>query len=167
MVPERNNTPITDESEAAAEARRLIEDAYRPIPTVPTSYRDDTPLPLVGTAPPHPQPGRPPMSQRAADASGMMLAAGYTSVLLGGSASLVLWVAGHVDPLVVALIAGTPVAFLGVLARVFKSAKAVVAAVPPEQTHLYTGTVIQDHRQITATSTTRGLVARTHNDLHN
>ncbi|MFJ6054713.1 hypothetical protein [Streptomyces sp. NPDC092307] len=45
------------ESEAAAEARRLIDDwAARPVPHHPTSFRDDTAPPAFGTAPPVKQP---------------------------------------------------------------------------------------------------------------
>ncbi|MDH6544959.1 hypothetical protein [Streptomyces sp. SPB4] len=155
------------ESEAAAEARRLIEDAYRPALTLPTTYRDTSPIPAIGSNPPVAQPGRPPMSQRATDASTLMLTAGIASPLLGGSLSLVLWTAGHLDPLTVALICGAPAAILGALSRVLKSAKSAIAATPTEHHHHYNGPVIQEHRNITSTSTTRGLVARTNNDIRN
>ncbi|MEV5598907.1 hypothetical protein [Streptomyces sp. NPDC052496] len=155
--------PRLDESEAAAEARRLIEAAYQPQQLAVTSYRDPSPVPAVGTAPPVPQPGRPPMSQRATDLSGLMLSGSVAVVSLGGSASLLLWTAGQAGPAVVSLVIGGPTAFLLALCRVFKRAKEATAAAPPEIHNHYSGTVVQDHRAIT--SQTRGLVARTRNEL--
>jgi hypothetical protein len=145
--------------DAAARARLLIEaveDAYRP-----TAYRDPNPVPAIGAAPPVPQPGRPPMSQRATDASGVMLAASIASVPIGGSVSLVLWTVGHIDPVVVGIVCVAPVALLGALSRVFKRAKDVAAAAPPTHHHHYTGTVRQDHSH--HSSKTNGLIAHTRN----
>ena len=156
------------ESEAAAEARRLIdaiEDIYRPAPVVPQHYRDTSPVPSIGTTPPVAQPGRPPMGQRATDASAVMLAAGIASVPIGGSLSLVLYTVGHVDPVVVGVVCAAPVLLLGALSKVLKGAKAALEAAPTDHHHHYNGPVIQDHRNITATSTTRGVIARTHNDI--
>ncbi|MEU8529533.1 hypothetical protein AB0C77_28685 [Streptomyces sp. NPDC048629] len=154
-------------SDTWANAQDLIaavEAAYPPAPPMPTSHRDPSPLPQFGTAPPVAQPGRPPMSQRATDASGVMLAAGATSVMIGGSASIVMLAAGQVAPVVVGLLVGAPVAFLGVLARVFKRAKETVEAAPPVIHQHYDGaTVVQDHSSVT--STTRGVIAHTRNDV--
>ncbi|MFB6843158.1 hypothetical protein [Streptomyces sp. NPDC056361] len=148
--------------EADARARQLITEAYAP----PTSHRDETPLPAYGPTPPVAQPGRPPMSQKATDASALMLAAGASSLLIGGSASLVLFTAGHADPVTVALITGAPIAFVAVLGRVLKRAKDVVEAAPAEIHNHYTGPV--DHRitTTTTTTTTKGMFARTRNDVH-
>ena len=46
--------PMSD-SEAAAEAKRIIEENFRPEPPVrhfPTSFRDDSPVPAYGDTPP-------------------------------------------------------------------------------------------------------------------
>ncbi|MFE4055566.1 hypothetical protein ACFXP3_04515, partial [Streptomyces sp. NPDC059096] len=43
--------PLTTE-EAKAEAERIIAQAYGDTPPVPTSFRDDTPLPAYGDNPP-------------------------------------------------------------------------------------------------------------------
>ncbi|MFI8944787.1 hypothetical protein [Streptomyces syringium] len=165
MVPEpQGRAPIT-ESEAAAEAWRLIEDAYRPLPApIPTSFRDTSPIPAIGTAPPVPQPGRPPMSQRATDISGLMLAASLASVPIAGSVSLVMWTVGQADPVIVAIVCGAPVAFLAALSRVFKRAKDAAEAAPPEHHHHYSGTVLQDHSSHHTQN--RGLIAHTRNELH-
>lgn len=139
-------TPMSEE--AAKEAARLIE----------TAFRDDTPIPAVGPTPPVPQPGRPPMSQKATDASMVMLAAGVASVPIGGSVSLVLYTLGHVDPTALAIGAAAPVALILAIGGLLRRARGVL---PEEHHHHYTGPVYQDQR--TQTSSTRGLIARTNN----
>jgi len=139
-------TPMSEE--AAKEAARLIE----------TAFRDDTPIPAVGPTPPVPQPGRPPMSQKATDASMVMLAAGVASVPIGGSVSLVLYTLGHVDPTALAIGAAAPVALILAIGGLLRRARGVL---PEEHHHHYTGPVHQDQR--TQTSNTRGLIARTNN----
>ncbi|MFD5398572.1 hypothetical protein ACFWJW_30725 [Streptomyces sp. NPDC127097] len=53
MDPLNNTQSGMPESEAAAEARRLIDDwATKPVRHHPTSFRDDTQPPTFGTAPP-------------------------------------------------------------------------------------------------------------------
>ncbi|MEU5445795.1 hypothetical protein [Streptomyces griseofuscus] len=128
-------------------------------PAVPTSFRDRSPVPAIGTAPPVAQPGRPPMSQRATDASALMLAAGAASVPIGGSAALVLWALGHVDPVALAVAAAAPVGVLTALARVIGRVKATVEAAPPTHHHHYAGPVRQDMSRHSAT--TYGVIART------
>ncbi|WP_427251132.1 hypothetical protein [Bacillus cereus] len=103
------------------------------------------------------------MSQRATDLSALILTASFASVPISGSLSLLLWTAGHVDPVVVGIVAGAPTTFLLALSRVFKRAKETAAAAPPEIHNHYGGTVLQDHR--TVTSQTHALVARTRNEL--
>ncbi|MFB9584874.1 hypothetical protein [Streptomyces goshikiensis] len=166
MDHDRTAAPLTAD-EANARARQLITEAYAPPYVTPTSHRDETPLPAYGPTPPVAQPGRPPMSQKATDASALMLFAGIASVPIGGSLSLVLYTVGHVDPVVVGIVCAAPVLFLSALSRVIKGAKAALEAAPADHHHHNNGVVIQDHRTITVTSTTRGLVARTSNDIHN
>ncbi|MCA1222199.1 hypothetical protein [Streptomyces sp. 8L] len=143
-----------------ARARALIaavEDAYQP--AVSLSYRDDTPLPTTGDALPVIQPGRPPMSQRATDASALILAAGAASLPAGGSVALMLWALGHTDPAVLGMAGGIPVAALLALARLLGRVKAVAQAAPPTHHHHYTAPVHQEsHHHAT---TTRGVFART------
>ncbi|MEU6946616.1 hypothetical protein ABZ957_15510 [Streptomyces sp. NPDC046316] len=155
----RPMTPMTEE-QAKAHADRLIREAYGP-----TSYRDDSPLPLVGTAPPVAQPGRPAMSQRATDISGIATAVGLSSVPISLGTCAVLWTAGQLDPIVLGLVVGAPVGLALALSRVLRRAKETVEAAPPEQHHHYTGPVFQDHRSVTTTTTTRGVFARTNNDV--
>lgn len=126
--------PVIPMSEEAAqqEAQRLIAEAY-----TPTSFRDDT-LPdtfTIGTAQPEVQPGRPPMSQRATDASALMLSGSVLTATLGGSATAILWASGHADPAVVATVFGAPAFLVLAVARLLRRAKGVL---PEEHHHHYT-----------------------------
>ncbi|MGW2594784.1 hypothetical protein ACWCXC_31585 [Streptomyces sp. NPDC001515] len=123
----------------------------------PTAFRDDTPLPVVGTAPPVPQPGQPPMSQWAVDASGVMKAIAVTSLPVGGA----LWIVGQVDPLTLGIMCGSPVALALAVGRLVARIKATDEAAPAPTHNHYYGTVTQDSRNIT--STTRGVIANNRN----
>ncbi|WP_329057234.1 hypothetical protein OG511_11665 [Streptomyces sp. NBC_01453] len=139
------------EDEAAAEARRIITDAYRP-----TAYRDDTPVPTHGTTPPVAQPGRPPMSQGATDASVLMLAGGTATAMIGGTAAVLMYVSQFADPVVCGLVFGAPTALVLALGRLAKKAKPA-----PDVHHHYEGHVYQDRRNVH--SRTTGVWAKTNN----
>jgi hypothetical protein len=159
--PDRPTDRVLSEANAAAEAARLIAEGYSTNGPVATSYKDVTDTPLTGAAPPVPQAGRAPMSQKATDASAIMLAAGVASVPVFGGISLVMWTAGQVDPVIVGIVAVTPVALLGVLSRVVKRTKEALAAAPPVIHQHYTGDVHQDNTEIS--THTKGVIARTNN----
>ncbi|MBQ1165764.1 hypothetical protein KBZ21_48080, partial [Streptomyces sp. A73] len=74
------HTAPVDKRAAARGLAAAVEEALAEAPQMPIAQRDDSPLPLVGTTPPVAQPGRPPMSQRATDVSGVMLAGGVASL---------------------------------------------------------------------------------------
>lgn len=159
---------VSHSENTADQAHRLIEaveDVYRPAqgaPTVPalTSFRDPSPLPVVGDTPPVQQPGaRQPMSQRATDLSGLMLAGGIASLPFGAAASLVLYALGQVDPVSLAIAAGAPIGLVTALGAVVRRLKDTHT----EHHHHYSGTVHQDHHSYS--TTTRGLIARTRNEL--
>ncbi|MEV8546152.1 hypothetical protein [Streptomyces sp. NPDC051572] len=157
MYPE--TTPqdaAMSDTDAAVEAARIIADAYRPAPATPTAYRDTTPLPARGDAPPVPQPGRPPMSQGATDASALMLAGGATTAMVGGTAAVLMYVSQYADPLVCGLVFGAPTALVLALARLLKGAKPA-----PEIHQHYDGPVYQDQRNVH--SRTTGVWAKTNN----
>lgn len=143
------------------QAQQLIEAVNEALAAQPTAYRDDSPLPAVGSTPPVPQPGRPPMSQRATDASALMLSGGAASLLVGGSASLVMLASGSADPVVCAVVLGAPTVLVLAIGRLAGRAKAAVEAVPPTHHHHYAGDVHQDQRSIN--TTTRGVIANTRN----
>lgn len=127
--------PLSEEV-AASEAQRLIADAYRP-----TSYRDTTPVPTVGTAPPVAQPGRPPMSAKAVDDTARMLGASVLVATSGGAATAILWASGHANPAVVGMVFGAPTALVLALGRLAKRARP-----EPDVHHHYEGPVYQDQR---------------------
>lgn len=167
------NTPLSDPTQptAAAAGHPRVDDqaqqliaAVNAALTTPTRYRDETPVPTVGTAPPIPQPGRPPMSQRATDASALMLSGGLASLPIGAAATGVLWASGNADPVVIAIICAAPTTLVLALSRLMKRAKeTAAAAAPAEHHHHYNATVLQDHRQVN--TQTRGVWAKTHNQL--
>ncbi|NUL09084.1 hypothetical protein [Streptomyces lunaelactis] len=134
-VGQADSNPLTD-----SVIRAAVNDAIRQ-----TSYRDDSPVPAIGTNPPVPQPGRPPMSQRATDASTLMLTGGAASLMVGGAASLVMVSSGYADPVVCALVFGAPTALVLAIGRLARSAKDVL---PAEHHHHYKGTVNQDQRNV-------------------
>ncbi|MEU0393829.1 hypothetical protein ABZ208_13800 [Streptomyces sp. NPDC006208] len=150
--------PLTDEA-ATLEARRLIREALQEEPA-PTSYRDPTPLPTVGNALPVAQPGRPPMSQKATDASALMLAAGVASLPIGGMTSLVLYTLGTVDPTTLAIGATAPVALILAVGALIRSVGRAKADMHTEHHHHYRGPV----QQQTIQSSTR-LWGKTTNNL--
>lgn len=125
------------EAQAETEARRIIADAYR----------DTTPVA---------QPGRPPMSQGATDASVLMLTGGATTVMVGGTAGALMYVSQFADPIVCGLVFGAPTALVLALAQLATRAKPA-----PEEHHHYQGPVHQDRR--TVHSRTNGVWAKTHN----
>ncbi|WP_327718049.1 hypothetical protein OG381_23560 [Streptomyces sp. NBC_00490] len=137
--------------EAETEARRIIADAYRP-----TAYRDDTPVPAHGDTPPVVQPGRPPMSQGATDASVLMLAGGTATAMVGGTAAVLMYVSQFADPIVCGLVFGAPTALVLALARLAARARPA-----PDVHHHYEGPVHQDQRNVS--TTTRGVWAKTNN----
>jgi hypothetical protein len=165
-----NQPPMTEEQarEAAEEiiARALRGERSPGVPTV-TRFRDPTPAPVIGTAPPVPQYGVPPMSQRATDASRVMLYGGMATVPPGLIAIGILVASRHADPDVVAMICAAPAAFalpLLALARLFFRAKQVVEAAPPVHNHLYDGAVVrQEHT--TVNTNQRGLITTSRNEL--
>lgn len=134
-------TAMTD-AEATIEARRIIADFA-------TSWRDHTPVPRHGPTPPVPQPGRPPMSQRATDISGVMLAGSVASVPVGGMTCLVLYTLDQVSPVSLAIGATAPVALILAIGALLRRAKGVL---PDEHHHHYAGPVYQDQRNVQSSS---------------
>jgi hypothetical protein len=155
MSTEINPTsPALTDEEAEAQARKIIADFA-------TSYRNTDPIPARGDAPPVPQPGRPPMSQRATDASALMLSAGVASLPIGGMTALVIYTLGHADPASLAIGAVAPAALALPILALSHLVKRTKQAAPDIQQHYYNGPVFQDQR--TQQTKTSGLWARTNN----
>ncbi|MFE7485492.1 hypothetical protein [Streptomyces sp. NPDC057552] len=123
-----------------------------------TSYRDDRPLPAVGTTPPVAQPGQPPMSQWAVDSSGVLKAVSVASLPVG----VAVWIVGQVEPLVLGIIFGSPAVAALAVARLIAKVKDANQTAPQPITNHFHGTVHHDER--TVTSTTRGIIANTRHD---
>lgn len=163
-LPEQQPTP--GQSDPVMQQARLLAAAVdQVLGEKATSYRDESPLPVVGAALPVPQPGRPPMSQRATDASTLMLAGGAGSLMLGGGASLIMLTSGYADPAVCAIVLGAPAVVVLAVACLVGKVKTVVEAAPPTIHQHYHGPVTQDSRSIT--TSTRGVIANTRNQAPN
>ncbi|MFY0516061.1 hypothetical protein ACOMD4_37600 [Streptomyces anulatus] len=160
MDHDRTTNPLSAD-EADARARQLITEAYAPPYEVPTSYRDETKPSAYEPTPPVAQPGRPPMSQRATNASALMLSGSVLSLSVGGATSLVLYTLGQVDPVTLAVGGAAPVALLLAAGSLLKAASRAKAAAPAEVHNHFTGPVRQETTNISGTA--RGLVARTTN----
>lgn len=137
----------------AQELINAVEDAL-----AVTSYRNNAPLPATGNSPPVAQPGRPPMSQKATDASALMLSGSVLTVAAGGATTAVLWMSGHANPVVIGLVFGAPTALILAFARL---ARRVGQAAPDVHNHTYEGTVHQDQRNVR--TKTSGVWAKTNN----
>ncbi|MFI1928333.1 hypothetical protein [Streptomyces sp. NPDC020377] len=155
QLPEPPAAPAAGQTHIDDQAQKLlaaVEDAMR----TPTSFRDDTPVPRYGTAPPVQQPGLPAMSPRATDAARLMMYGGLATVPPGIVLTAVLLASEHADPTIVGIVFGAPIALVLAIARLATRAKGVL---PAEQHQHFHGTV---HQQTTHSSNT-GLWARTDN----
>ncbi|MFH9798083.1 hypothetical protein [Streptomyces virginiae] len=151
------SAPSPLDREQAARLVQAVDEALTPA----TTYRDTSLLPAVGPTPPVAQPGRPPMSQRATDASMLMLAAGAASLPIGGATSLVLYTLGHVDPAALAIGAAAPVALVLAIGSLIRAASRGMQGVGAEIHNHYNGDVSQ--RNNTVNTETRGLFVKTIN----
>ncbi|MFI7406591.1 hypothetical protein ACIBW9_40035 [Streptomyces sp. NPDC049541] len=165
-----------EKAHADAEAARLIADWISDNGPVATTYRDTTPVRPTG-AHPVAQHGRTPMSQKATDISGVMLAAGLASLPIGGMTGLVLYVVGQTSPVNLAIGAGAPVGLVlagGIAAKMIGRAvregaqgvAAAASAMPPGQVHNHHhGPSYIENRNMHLNTETRWL-GKTHNEIH-
>lgn len=156
QLPEQ---PVAGQPDPVMDRAREIAAAVNEVlAEKPTSYRDTTPLPAVGSTPPVQQPGQPAMSQWATDASGVLKGVSIASVPIG----VAVWIVGQVDPLTLGIIFGSPAVAALAVARLVAKVKDANQATRPVVQNYY-GTVHHDTR--TVTSTTRGVIANTRNQL--
>lgn len=89
------------------------------------------------------QPGRPPMSQRATDHAGLVLAYSAGALPVGAATSLVLWSLAHVSPEVLAVAALAPIGLVtavGVTARMIgRAVREGASGMPDMVVHQYAG----------------------------
>ncbi|MZD09137.1 hypothetical protein GTW43_29260 [Streptomyces sp. SID5785] len=149
---------------ANAEARRIIDDVYRPAPPrppIPTSYRDTTESPTVGDAAPVWQDDKRIVPAWAAGTAVASIGIGAGSTGIGCGIWLVLKgfasmsVTGVVSMGV--LVTGAAFFALSIGAAVSRARRSV-------SHHTYTGPVTKNTH---VTSHTRGAFARSHTHLHN
>lgn len=159
--PIRPDAGLTD-AEADAEARRIIADAYRPVPETLTAYRDTTPLPAYGSALPVLQPDRRIVPAWAVGTAVAGIGVGATCVGLGCG----IWLACQgfaAVTLASVLFVTLPIAALAAVATAIGSAGRSVKATRTETHHHYTGPIRQENNTITAAA--YGLIARNRNEL--
>ncbi|MFJ9635021.1 hypothetical protein ACIRU8_45750 [Streptomyces sp. NPDC101175] len=155
--------PLT-ESEASAEAARLIREAYRQeaeLRPSPTYFRDDSPVPRIGSMPPVPQPDSRIVPEWAAGVAVASIGVGAGVTGLGCAAWLVLQgISSVLDSAASVSLLGV-LAIVGPFAGVATIATAVGVAVSKAKrastTNIYRGSVVQ---RTEITSTARGIGAR-------
>lgn len=155
--------PRMTDAEATAEARRIIADAYRPVPQIPTAYRDDTPLPAYGSTPPVPQPDRRIVPAWAAGTAVAGIGVGATCVGLGCG----IWLACQgfaAVTLASVLFVTLPIAAVAAVAAAIGSAVRAAKATHTVTHHHYASPVRQETNTITAPA--YGLIARNRNELN-
>ncbi|MEU1403388.1 hypothetical protein ABZ471_13680 [Streptomyces sp. NPDC005728] len=156
--------PRMTDTEATAEARRIIEDAYRqPVPQIPTAYRDPAPLPAYGSTPPVPQPDQRIVPAWAAGTAVAGIGVGATCVGIGCG----IWLACQgfaAVTLTSVLFVTLPIAALAAVATAIGSAVRSVKATRTETHHHYSGPVRVENNAITAPA--YGLIARNRNELN-
>lgn len=121
-------------------------------PDVP-SWEDGS---RIGTAPPVPQPGIPPMSQQATDIGRAAMYCGLATVPPGLIAIGIMIASEHADATVIGMICAAPAALALAIARLLRRAG---QAAPPEVHQHYNGPVTQT----TTHTETRGVWAKTDN----
>ncbi|MFG3532760.1 hypothetical protein ACGF8B_39530 [Streptomyces sp. NPDC047917] len=150
------------ESEAAAEARRLIDNwASTPVHHHPTSFRDDTEPPAFGTNPPVPQPDQRIVPAWAAGIAVASIGVGAGVTGIGCGAWLVLQGLASVS-LAGVLMVTLPFAGLAMVATAIGGA--ISKARSAVTTNVYEAPVTQNTR-ISNTSHQRGMFSRTRNDV--
>ncbi|MFF8430901.1 hypothetical protein ACF07Y_38355 [Streptomyces sp. NPDC016566] len=155
--------PRMTDAEATDEARRIIEDAYWPVPQMPTAYRDTAPLPAYGSTPPVPQPDRRIVPAWAAGTAVAGIGVGATCVGVGCG----IWLACQgfaAVTLTGVLFVTLPIAALAAVATAIGSAVRSVKATRTETHHHYSGPVRLENNAITAPA--YGLIARTRTELN-
>ncbi|MFD5541891.1 hypothetical protein ACFWIJ_29710 [Streptomyces sp. NPDC127079] len=155
--------PRMTDAEATAEARRIIADAYRPTPQVPTAYRDTSPLPAYGPTPPVPQPDHRIVPAWAAGTAVAGIGVGATCVGIGCG----IWLACQgfaAVTLTSVLFVTLPIAGVAAVVAAVGSALRSLRGIRTETHHHYSGPVRQETNTITAPA--YGLIARNRNELN-
>ncbi|MFJ1601535.1 hypothetical protein [Streptomyces sp. NPDC088261] len=161
---DRITRPMTD-AEAKAEAQRIIEENFRPeVPVVrhiPTSFRDDSPLPAYGDTPPVDQDDKRIVPAWAAGIAVASVGVGAGITGAGCGAWLVLQGLASVT-LYGVLMVTLPFAGIAMVATAIGGA--ITKARSTVTKNVYEAPVTQN-TQINNTSNQRGMFSRTRNDV--
>ncbi|MFJ8823754.1 hypothetical protein ACIREE_18460 [Streptomyces sp. NPDC102467] len=155
-------SPRMSDAAANAEARRIIDDVYRParpVPPVPTSFRDETPAPAIGDAVPVHQDDRRIVPAWAAGAAVASIGIGAGTTGVGCGVWLVL--KGFASMSVTGVVC-MGVLFSGAAFFVLSIGAAFSRAKRSVSKHVYTGPVTKNTH---VTTHSRGL-SRTNNTFH-
>lgn len=151
---------LHDIETAMQDAAQRIADEQTP--RIPTFYKDPTETPKIGTTPPVAQPGRAPMSQKATDATGIILAVGIAAPLVGGGFALAMWGTSVANLKVIGAIVGGAIGIVIAVKSLLGSARAVAEAAPPVVHQHNYGPVHQD--QSTHEHKSSGVFVRNNHD---
>ncbi|MGC4986636.1 hypothetical protein ACLQ18_39605 [Streptomyces sp. DT193] len=152
--------PLSD-SEAKAEAERIIAEAMRPEWQFPTSFRDESEVPAYGDTPPVHQDDKRIVPAWAAGIAVASIGVGAGSVGLGCCAWLVLNALASVTLYGVLMVT---LPFAGVAMMATAIGGAISKARSPVTKNVFEGPVMQN-TQINNTSNQRGMFSRTRNDV--
>ncbi|MFD7184946.1 hypothetical protein ACFV90_33745 [Streptomyces sp. NPDC059904] len=156
-------SPRMSDAAANAEARRIIDDVYRPttpVRQIPTYFKDDTPAPPFGDAEPVHQDDRRIVPAWAAGVAVASLGIGAGTTGIGCGAWLVL--KGFASMSVTGVIAMGAL-FCGLAFAVLSIGVAFSRARASSSKHVYTGPVTK-HTHVS--THTRGTFSRTRNTFH-
>lgn len=117
--------------------------------------------PRIGTTPPVPQPGVPPMSQQATDVGKAALFCGLATVPPGLIAIGVMVASEYANPTVIGMICAAPAAIAVPILALARLVRRAGESTPAEIHNHYDGPVYQDQRNVH--SRTSGLWAKTNN----
>ncbi|MFJ9101319.1 hypothetical protein ACIRJM_22960 [Streptomyces sp. NPDC102405] len=135
----------TDRAEVTKLAA-AVEEALANV--APTSYRDDSPVPQIGTALPVAQPGTPPMSARTTEVTRSVMYCSLATVPPGLIAVAALVASEHANPTVIGMICAAPAAIAVPILAVARLVRRAGEAAPTEINQTYTGPVYQDQRNV-------------------
>ncbi|MEU6071413.1 hypothetical protein ABZ864_44995 [Streptomyces sp. NPDC047082] len=156
--------PLTDD-EAKAEVERIIARAYQPqtppVQHIPTSFRDDTPLPAYGDTPPVHQEDKRIVPAWAAGIAVASIGVGAGITGIGCGAWLVLQGLASVT-LYGVLMVTLPFAGLAMVATAIGGA---FSKAPKSVSNTYYEGPVVQNTQINNTSNQRGMFSRTRNDV--
>ncbi|MFB6673958.1 hypothetical protein ACFCWG_16450 [Streptomyces sp. NPDC056390] len=152
--------PRMSDADANAEARRMIDDAYRPVRQMPTHFHDETPAPLFGNAEPVRQDDRRIVPAWAAGIAVASIGIGAGVTGIGCGAWLVL---KGLSSMTITGVLALCAPFAGLAVAALAIGAAVSRAKAGSSKHVYQGTVI---RRTEINTHTRGTFSRTRNTFN-